>query len=1040
MELSKSSHQKSNNFPYSPTNVRNPLNNMTSSSSSSQETYTRSSNSQKTNNTINNSSTSETKTNSTPSRKPIRGKKRSSTTHVQAPIRQEDIGTINKITLENAKDRAFSLAPDISLENLRAAETSTLSLSTYFLGFFRLIYVYAFSQAFLFGFAISVSIVLNSSFVTTRAFYWKDTKSTAIVWIFLTPLINIIFAWLLDEALDVMMDTLKHSPWVALDPLIMNDRQKYVYLSTGGHRPVLLNLRASGTALLCAMFVWPSNECNYELQGKEIQEIIQEENEKNEEMEDGDDGNDGNNGNENEARAISSSSSSSSSSNNKKVMSEIEPLFVPPDWIIFIVEFVFWSCFVIFPMVFAYYRGFSYNFTSIQSGLLVSVFIVALITCPFYAGMHLLVYCWPRAARIDAFLRGRSTAEFLWYPYFTNLRNVPVIGPPSLGTKAEEMERDFSLPFSRSARIDLLNQEQDDEENNNNNNNNNNSNALFSVDPRFVKQDNESVRNHEIRTRSILRMNVAGTSDLYGKRDVVYRSLDAWDRNRVNPIVLHAMEIEKYKKDQEVAAAIQLEEYQQQGKPSTVSTSHLRRRSGIIRSTVITKDLKTGKLKAPKLSKSLISEIMCITAAANMDESLNSFDTLGAVAAPGHLMWYKCLRYPVYKMLHSCSLDVFLVRVCCSKSQVQTEKKCYCFPKTCSNNWALLIVFFLYALIIGLSFVPGGAVVTQFAMAMVTAVFGYYLWQVMPAIIGRSFYAILLFQVIWQGSLSVGAGLFKPERDGADTQHVQDSGKAKPKRRHLDETIQADYYKFTHFGIGNSTDGGWPSPKWINLPICSSKWGYNKGAEVTILDAAFLANSIYEPDGGVLAATEVFRGGPLEDGVQTKFVRQFGGPPNNGPRKKDKSMIQWSRWDFNTSNTTVFVVRGTSNLIDALQDLSYYSIASSLKVVLQAILPIQYILPPIFIQKLIEFCVNDAFKPIEYDALLKEVKEVRNGLRKKPSRSGEKGGQVLIVGHSLGGAYAQIVGALGEIQTMSLSPPGLFYGIKKFGINNISQV
>ena len=54
--------------------------------------------------------------------------------------------------------------------------------------------------------------------------------------------------------------------------------------------------------------------------------------------------------------------------------------------------------------------------------------------------------------------------------------------------------------------------------------------------------------------------------------------------------------------------------------------------------------------------------------------------------------------------------------------------------------------------------------------------------------------------------------------------------------------------------------------------------------------------------------------------------------------------------------------------------------------------------------------------------MLKEVKEVRNGLRKKPSRSGEKGGQVLIVGHSLGGAYAQIVGALGEIQTMSLSP------------------
>ena len=30
-------------------------------------------------------------------------------------------------------------------------------------------------------------------------------------------------------------------------------------------------------------------------------------------------------------------------------------------------------------------------------------------------------------------------------------------------------------------------------------------------------------------------------------------------------------------------------------------------------------------------------------------------------------------------------------------------------------------------------------------------------------------------------------------------------------------------------------------------------------------------------------------------------------------------MIQWSRWDFELANTTVFVVRGTSNYIDALQ-------------------------------------------------------------------------------------------------------------------------
>ena len=37
--------------------------------------------------------------------------------------------------------------------------------------------------------------------------------------------------------------------------------------------------------------------------------------------------------------------------------------------------------------------------------------------------------------------------------------------------------------------------------------------------------------------------------------------------------------------------------------------------------------------------------------------------------------------------------------------------------------------------------------------------------------------------------------------------------------------------------------------------------------------AAFLANTVYEPDGGAMAAKEVFAGGPLADYKLTKFVR-----------------------------------------------------------------------------------------------------------------------------------------------------------------------
>ena len=157
-----------------------------------------------------------------------------------------------------------------------------------------------------------------------------------------------------------------------------------------------------------------------------------------------------------------------------------DPLFVPPDWTVLVVEVFFWCSFVLFPLLFAANRGGAYQFQSLSEGFLVSVFIVALITCPLYAALHLAVYLWPRAARIDAFIRGQSVAEFAWPPYYTDLSTKSVIGPPlEKGGEAERMERkanfdsgldsvtvyythiprllcyslgDPSFPFSRSAR------------------------------------------------------------------------------------------------------------------------------------------------------------------------------------------------------------------------------------------------------------------------------------------------------------------------------------------------------------------------------------------------------------------------------------------------------------------------------------------------------------------------------------------------------------------------------------------------------------
>ena len=86
-------------------------------------------------------------------------------------------------------------------------------------------------------------------------------------------------------------------------------------------------------------------------------------------------------------------------------------------------------------------------------------------------------------------------------------------------------------------------------------------------------------------------------------------------------------------------------------------------------------------------------------------------------------------------------------------------RKCFCFAPTCNNNWSLLIIFLLYVLLIGLSFIDGEvAVINNLFMSVITVLAGYYLWNVAPSLIGRSFYGVVIFQIFFQFLLSGGTG------------------------------------------------------------------------------------------------------------------------------------------------------------------------------------------------------------------------------------------------------------------------------------------
>ena len=189
------------------------------------------------------------------------------------------------------------------------------------------------------------------------------------------------------------------------------------------------------------------------------------------------------------------------------------------------------------------------------------------------------------------------------------------------------------------------------------------------------------------------------------------------------------------------------------------------------------------------------------------------------------------------------------------------------------------------------------------------------------------------------------------------------------------------------------------------------------------LDAGFLVTSIYLKDGGSDMVAEVFGGTPLADAHMVKLVDQG----------DNSSRIRWSRWEFEEAAVTVFAIRGTSNFFDAMVDLSYYSLVSSFKI-LSTVMPLAELLPHVLVINMVGVLTNEDFRPTEYLELLDEVRAARSA---RPPTTGHT---TMVVGHSLGGSYANIVGSLARVPTFTFSPAGLYYGVKKFGLEEPADV
>jgi len=205
-------------------------------------------------------------------------------------------------------------------------------------------------------------------------------------------------------------------------------------------------------------------------------------------------------------------------------------------------------------------------------------------------------------------------------------------------------------------------------------------------------------------------------------------------------------------------------------------------------------------------------------------------------------------------------------------------------------------------------------------------------------------------------------------------------------------------------------------------PVCSMHWG-SRAHRVRILDMTAMSWYAYENKKSNFdkllkksfanATTAYF---DEKNRIPRVVAGRFCGRPDS---------------DKNEQCTLVVAVRGTSSKLELMSDLGIFATVAVMQA-LDKIAPIGGTLPVQVIGTVFDW-FRFPFLRMTQEELLGRI----TGIIKKLQTDYPKDA-VVITGHSLGGSFAEVAGALNKIPAVGISAPGQFYLMKSFGLDRQS--